>query len=51
MICKSCRQGADLLELVGEMGYARATDHHHDCKGCDCQHDVDAQLSGKAIQR
>lgn len=53
MICKSCQRGAD---YVTNGGAHLATAHfaHRMCEGstrCDCQHRVEAQAEGKAVQR
>ena len=49
MICSTCAEGADHAAKFNNRAVAQA--YHDTCAGCDCQHDVDAQLSGKAIQR
>lgn len=56
MICKPCCMGADLITdspavtdgLFLAEDIARSL--HTECKGCDCQHNVDAQIQGKAIR-
>lgn len=55
MICKSCAMGADVLSEAStrtNIDWARAC--HAACEGkthCDCQHKVDAQVAGKAVQK
>lgn len=51
MICKRCRFAADLVAEQGVSRAGLAREHHAACAGCDCQHDVEGQLSGKVIQR
>lgn len=63
MICAPCREAADrvtmfvtayatgiayetLPEIVRE-----AELQHAECKGCDCQHNVAAQVAGKVLRR
>lgn len=50
MICRPCREGADLARAyrtgaIAWYGDEKAatrevTLHHHQCEGCDCQHGV-----------
>lgn len=52
MICKPCAEGADHLTKFNNR--AVATAYHATCAGptrCDCQHKVDLQAQGKAVQR
>lgn len=53
MICKTCQEGADYVSR-GEGMIAVAHALHRQCQGstrCDCQHKVEAQVSGKAVQK
>jgi hypothetical protein len=52
MICWPCREGADHLTKFGNTAVAKA--YHAECLGdraCDCQHKVEVQAAGKAVQK
>lgn len=53
MICRPCRLGADLIHHDGHSSTTAVEIGrrlHDKCHGCDCQHNVDAQLNKKAIR-
>lgn len=45
-ICKACATGADFITAKPNASniVAAARELHFACKGCDCQHKVDAQV-------
>lgn len=51
MICRPCRLGADLIAHDSDSPTALAIGRelHKLCLQCDCQHNVDAQIQGRAI--